>query len=126
MTRLPSWLLCAAILVAPDRRRQIAILGFGTAIALSIDLISLRLGRGLTVGAIGDDVNRSAGLAVWDALVGSLTNTIWAIAFLALVVGLAAWFFGPGPRAARLRIAAGDGVLPTSTTPLPRRHSLRL
>lgn len=100
----------AAILVASDRRRQIAILGFGTAIALSIDLISLRLGRGLTVGAIGDDVNRSAGLAVWDTLVRSLTNTIWAIAFLALVVGLAAWFFGPGPRATRLRIAAGDGV----------------
>ncbi len=100
----------AAILVAPDRRRQIAILGFGTVIALSIDLISLRLGRGLTVGAIGDDINRSAGLAVWDALVGNLTNTIWAIAFLALVVGLGAWFFGPGPRATRLRIAAGDGV----------------
>ncbi|MEA2024890.1 MAG: hypothetical protein U9N79_11480 [Actinomycetota bacterium] len=102
--------IAAALLVGPDRRRQIAILGFGTAIAGVINLVSLRFGRGLTVGAIEDEVNRSAGLAVWDTLVSDLTNTIWALVFLAFVIGLAAWFFGPGPRASRLRTAAGDGV----------------
>jgi len=99
-----------AMLIAPDRRRQIAVLGFGTAIAGSINLISLRLGRGLTVGAIGDEVNRSAGLSIWDALLGSLTSSLWALVFLAFLVGFAAWFFGPGPRATHLRDAAGDGV----------------
>lgn len=102
--------IAAAILVAADRRRQIAILGFGTAIAGVINLVSLRFGRGLTVGTIGDDVSRSAGLAVWDTLVRSLTSSIWALVFLAFVIGLAAWFFGPGPRASRLRVATGDGI----------------
>ncbi len=100
----------AAILVAPDRRRQVAILGFGTAIAGVVNLISLRFGRGLTVGAIGNEVDRTAGIAVWDALVQGLIKSIWALIFLALVVGLAAWFFGPGPRASRLRTATGDGL----------------
>ncbi len=102
--------IVAAMLIAPDRRRQVAILGFGTAIAGMINLVSLRLGRGLTVGAIGSDVDRSAGLAVWDALAQNLISSIWALVFLALVIGMAAWFFGPGPRASRLRTAAGDGV----------------
>lgn len=102
--------IAAAMFVATDRRRQVAILGFGTAIAGVLNVVSLRFGRGLTVGSIGDEVNRSAGLAVWDTLVGSLTGTIWALVFLAFVIGLVAWFFGPGPRASRLRVAAGDGV----------------
>jgi hypothetical protein len=102
--------IAAALVVAADRRRQVAIIGFGTAIAGMLDLVSLRLGRGLTVGAIGDGVNRSAGLAVWDTLLQSLISSIWALVFLALVIGIAAWFFGPGPRASRLRVAAGDGV----------------
>ena len=102
--------IATAMLVAVDRRRQVAILGFGTAIAGLINLISLRVGRGLTVGAIGDDVTRSAGLAVWNTLLRNLTSTIWTLVFLTFVIGLAAWFFGPGPRATSLRIAAGDGV----------------
>ncbi len=99
-----------AMLIGPDRRRMIAILGYGTAIAALINLISLRLGRGLTVGAIGDEANRAAGYSIWDTLLGSLTSTLWALAFLAFIIGFAAWFFGPGPRATRLRDAAGDGV----------------
>jgi hypothetical protein len=102
--------VASAMLVAADRRRQIAILGFGTAIALVINVVSLRFTRGVTVGSIDDEVSRSAGLAVWDTVAGSLTNTIWAITFLAFVIGSAAWFFGPGSRATRLRIAVGDGV----------------
>ena len=99
-----------AMLIGPDRRRMTAILGFGTAIASSVNLISLRLGRGLTVGAIGDETNRAAGYSVWDTLVGSLRSSLWALMFLALVVGFAAWIVGPGPRATRLRDAAGDGM----------------
>ena len=99
-----------AMLIGPDRRRMIAILGYGTAIAALINLISLRLGRGLTVGAIGDEVNRSAGYSIWDTLLGSLISSLWALAFLAFIVGFAAWFVGPGLRATHLRDAAGDGV----------------
>jgi len=100
----------AAVLIGPDRRRMIAILGFGTAIAGLINLVSLRLGRGLTVGSIGDDTNRSAGIAVWDSLTGSLTSMLWGLVLLAFIVGFAAWFVGPGPRATRLRNSVGDGV----------------
>ena len=100
----------AAMLIAPDRRRQVAILGFGTAIAGMINLVSLRLGRGLTVGAIENDVDRSAGIAVWDTLLQNLISVLLALVFLAFVIGLAAWFFGPGSRATHLRVAAGDGV----------------
>jgi len=99
-----------AMLIGPDRRRMVAILGFGTAIAALINLISLRLGRGLTVGTIEDEVNRAAGYSIWDTLLGNLTGTLWALAFLAFIVGFAAWFIGPGQRATHLRDAAGDGV----------------
>ena len=102
--------IAAAILVAGDRRRQIAILGFGTAIAGVINLVSLRFGRGITVGSIGNNVDRSAGTAVWDALVRNLVSSIWALVFLASVIGFAAWLMGPGPRASRLRTAAGNGI----------------
>jgi hypothetical protein len=102
--------IAVAVLIGPDRRRMIAILGFGTAIAGLINLVSLRLGRGLTVGSIGDETNRSAGVAVWDTVTGSLTSMLWALVLLAFIVGFAAWFVGPGPRATRLRDSAGDGV----------------
>ena len=99
-----------AMLIGPNRRRMVAILGFGTAVAGLINLISLRLGRGLTVGKIGDQTDEAAGVAVWDAVTGSLTSMLWGLVFLAFIVGFAAWFVGPGPRANRLRTAAGDGV----------------
>jgi hypothetical protein len=102
--------IAVAIFIGPDRRRMAAILGFGTAIAGLINLISLRLGRGLTVGRIGDDTEQSAGIAVWDTVTGSLTSMLWGLVLLALIVGFAAWFVGPGPRATRLRNSAGDGV----------------
>jgi hypothetical protein len=35
---------------------------------------------------------------------------LWGLVLLALIVGFAAWFVGPGPRATRLRNSAGDGV----------------
>jgi len=102
--------VAAAMAVASDRRRQVAIIGFGTAIAGLINLILLRIGRGLTVGSIGNQVDRRAGLAVWNTLVQNLTSLLWAVVFLALVVGIAAWFVGPGARARRLRDATGVGV----------------
>lgn len=103
-------LVAGAMFVAPDRRRQVAILGFGTAIAGLVDLVLLRFGRGLTVGSISSEVTRRAGLAVWDALLHSLANTLVAVSFVALVIGVAAWLVGPGERARRFRAAAGDGV----------------
>ena len=99
-----------ALLVAPDRRRQIAILGFGTAIAGILNLVSLRLGRGLTVGSIPGELDRSAALATWDTLLRSLRSSLWALVLIGLVIGLAAWFFGSGPKATRVRESVGDGI----------------
>jgi predicted regulator of Ras-like GTPase activity (Roadblock/LC7/MglB family) len=99
-----------ALLVAPDRRRQIAILGFGTAIAGILNLVSLRLGRGLTVGSIPGELDRSAALATWDTLLRSLRSSLWALVLIGLVIGLAAWFFGPGSKATRVRESVGDGI----------------
>jgi len=99
-----------ALLVAPDRRRQVAILGFGTAIAGILNLVSLRLGRGVTVGSIPNDIDRSAGLATWDLLLRTLRSGIWALVLLGLVIGLVAWFFGPGDKAARVRESVADGI----------------
>lgn len=107
---LALFAIAIAILIGPDRRRMVAILGFGTAIAGLINLISLRLGRGLTVGSIGDEVDRSAGLSVWDTVTGSLTSTLRGLVFLAVIVGFVAWFVGPGARATRLRDAAGASI----------------
>jgi hypothetical protein len=99
-----------ALVVAPDRRRQLAILGFGTTIASILNLVTLRLGRGITVGSIPNDIDRSAAEATWDILLQSLRSSLWALALIGLLVGMGAWFFGPGRRATRVRESVGDGI----------------
>lgn len=100
-------LIIAAVLVAPDRRRIVSVLGFGTAIGMLVMLIALRISRMLLAGAIEDEVNQDAAKAAWDIVLRYWTGALWAMAFLGLVVGLATWLVGPSERAGRSRAAVG-------------------
>jgi hypothetical protein len=96
-------LIVLAIVVAADRRRMVAILGFGTAIGMLVALAALRLARRFTVGAIEDELSQAAGESAWDIVLRNLTGAFWAMAFLGLVVGFLAWLVGPSERAGRQR-----------------------
>jgi hypothetical protein len=96
-------LIVLAIVVAADRRRMVAILGFGTAIGMLVMLVALRLARRFTVGAIEDELSQSAGESAWDIVLRNLTGALWAVLFLGLVVGFVAWLAGPSERAGHWR-----------------------
>jgi hypothetical protein len=96
-------LIVLAIVVAADRRRMVAILGFGTAIGMLVMLVALRLARRFTVGAIEDELSQSAGESAWDIVLRNLTGALWAVLFLGLVVGFVAWLLGPSDRAGSQR-----------------------
>ncbi|GMQ84559.1 MAG: hypothetical protein BMS9Abin07_0123 [Acidimicrobiia bacterium] len=95
-------LIAAAVWVAVDRRRMVAILGFATAIAMLIQLAADRVAQNAVLGGIEDDLAREAGIAVWDTTFSRLTSFTWALLVLALIVGLLAWLLGPSTRAQRL------------------------
>jgi len=103
-------LIVGAIWISKDRRRTVAILGFGTALGLLLSLIGLRLGRNALVNAIEDVSRRSAAGATWDILLDRLHQLTWALFVLALIVGIAAWVLGPSSRATRTRAWASVTV----------------
>ncbi|MCL1586777.1 MAG: hypothetical protein M3092_00030 [Actinomycetia bacterium] len=96
-------LTVAAIWISKDRRRTVAILGFGTAIGLLLSLIGLRLGRNALVNAIEDVSRKSAAGATWDILLNRLHQLTWALFVLVLIVGITAWVVGPSSLATRTR-----------------------
>ena len=97
--------IIAAILVAPDRRRFVVILGFGTAVGMLLMLVALRITRLLLVNAIETEGDQEAAKSVWDIVLRYWTGALWAVAFLGLVVGIIAWLVGPSERAGRSRTA---------------------
>ncbi len=103
-------LIGAAIWVAPNRRRMVAILGFGTAIALLIGLAASRVTQNAVLGGIDDDLSREAAVAVWDTTLARLASATWALIVLALIVGFLAWLTGPSIRAQRLRSWGSDTI----------------
>ena len=92
-------MIVAAIWISRDRRRTVAILGFGTALGLLLSLIGLRLGRNALVNAIEDVSRKSAAGATWDILLDRLHQLTWALFVLVLIVGITAWVLGPSSRA---------------------------
>jgi len=103
-------LTVAAIWTSRDRRRTVAILGFGTALGLLLSLIGLRLGHNALVNAIEDVSRKSAASATWNILLNRLYQMTWAIFVLALIVGIAAWALGPSSLATRTRAWASVTV----------------
>ena len=102
--------IVAAIWVSYDRRRMTAILGFGTAIGLALSLIGLRMGRNWLINAIEEETKREAAGEAWDTIVNRLYEMMWAGLILALIVGIAAWVMGPGPRAIRARAWVSETI----------------
>lgn len=96
-------LIVAAIWVAPDRRRTTAVIGFGTAVAILVTLVVVRLVRGGTVSSITDEGKRAAAEAVWDTTLRFYRQGLWTVMLVGLVVGFAAWVMGTSPRAIRTR-----------------------
>jgi len=96
-------LIAGAIVVAPNRRKMTAVLGFGTALALLVSLASLRIARGAILNGIEDGVQSDAAGQVWDTILARLIQSTWALLVLALIVGFAAWVSGPSARASGLR-----------------------
>ena len=103
-------LTVAAIWISKDRRRTVAILGFGTALGLLLSLIGLRLGRNALVNAIEDVSRKSAAGATWDILLDRLHQLTWSLFVLALIVGITAWVMGPSSLATRTRAWASTTV----------------
>jgi hypothetical protein len=103
--------ILVAVAVSRNRRRTTAVLGFGTFIGTAVGLISLRLGRNYVVDAIEDATKREAAGAIWDVFLDRLYQMMWATLILALIVGIVAWFAGPGPRAVRTRAWASGTIL---------------
>jgi hypothetical protein len=96
-------LIAGAIVVAPNRRKMTAILGFGTALALLASLASLRIARGAILNGIEDEVESDAAGQIWDTVLARLIQSTWALLVIALIVGFIAWVSGPSDRACRLR-----------------------
>ena len=98
-------LIAAAIGVSPNRRKTVAFLGFGSGVALLLDLAMFRVIRSSTVSSIGNDVSREAAEAAWAATLRFYLQGVWGVILLAFVVGFVAWAFGPSALAVRLRTA---------------------
>ena len=108
---LALFFIVVAIAVSRNRRGTAAVLGFGTFIGAVLGLISLRLGRNYVVSAIGDATNQDAAGVTWDVFLDRLYQMMWATLILALIVGIVAWFAGPGPRAVKTRAWASGTIL---------------
>jgi len=92
-------LIAGAVWASPNHRRMTQFLGFGTALALLLSLVALRIGRNATINGIDDEIVREGAGAVWDTVLARLTQATWAILLLALIVGFVAWATGPSERA---------------------------
>jgi hypothetical protein len=103
-------LIIAAIKISQNRRRVIAILGFGTAFGLLLSLIGLHLGRNMLVNAIEEESRKNAAGASWDLVLERLHQLTWALFVLALIVGIAAWVIGPSSWAVGTRAWASGTV----------------
>jgi uncharacterized membrane protein len=116
-------LIGLAIWVSPDRRRTIAALGIGSAIALLVTLVVIDVTKANTVGAIEDDIARPAAVETWETTLRFFVQASWALIVLGLIVGFVAWVVGPSERAQRVRTwwnetierwRGDDATVPTS------------
>jgi hypothetical protein len=105
------FLLAAGVYVARDHRRALLLgaLGFlGAMLALGV---ALAVGRGLYLNALPAEViSRDAGGRIFDTLVQYLRYSLRAVAVLALIVALAAFFTGPSVSAVRTRAVLKNGI----------------
>jgi hypothetical protein len=105
------FLFAAGVYVAGNHRRALlaGALGFaGGMLALGV---ALAVARALYLNALPSEVlSRDAGGTIFDTLVQYLRYSLRAVAVLALVVALGAFFTGPSESAARTRAALTKGI----------------
>ena len=82
-----------AILIDGDRLRPIQFFGFGLAIAVLLSLAGIRLFASYAGGKVENEVYRKGAGAVWDALLNGYLAISAIVGFIALAIGLAAWWF---------------------------------
>ena len=100
-------LLAGAVWAASNRRRMVAVLGFGSAVALVLSLAALRVIENAILGDIESQLIRDAAQAAWDTTMARLTAGTWALTVLAFIAGFISWVSGPSPRA---QVARSSGV----------------
>ena len=103
-------LIAGAIWAAANKRRMVAILAFGSAIALLISLATLRFTQNALLDDMESEVIRDAAEAVWDTTLARLIAGTWALIVLALIVGFLAWLSGPSARAQGMRSRGANAV----------------
>jgi hypothetical protein len=96
-----------AILIDRDRLRPVQVFGFGLGVAILLSLIAIRIFAGYVGGKVENEIYREGAAAVWDALLNGYLLISAIVGFVALAVGLAAWWFRrPDP----------DAPTPTATS----------
>ena len=103
-------LIALAVVASTNRRKMVAILGFGTAVALLLSLVTLRVTRNALLGDIEPQISRNAAEAIWDITLARLIGATWALLLLALIVGFVAWLVGPSARAEGMRARGASAM----------------
>jgi hypothetical protein len=80
----------AAVLLSADRRRTVAQLGIGVAVAGGVLVLGLGVARSVAVGAVDGLEARDAVGAVWDAFLRDLHTAGWVLAASGAIVAAAA------------------------------------
>lgn len=103
-------LLVAGVLVA--RRRTIALVWAGVALALSmlLTLAGVGVGRIVVTQALASAVPRNAAQVIYNQIVAFIADTVVALTVLGFAVAVIAWFAGPFTSSIRLRGAIGAGL----------------
>jgi len=93
-------ILGLAVMIDRDRLRPVQVFGLGLAIATLLSLIAIRLFAGYAGGKVENEVYREAAGSVWDALLNGYLWVSAIVGFVALAIGVAAWWFRrPDPNA---------------------------
>ena len=82
-----------AILIDRERLRPVQYFGFGLAIVVLFSLGAIRLFGSYAGGTVENDIYREGAAAVWDALLSGYLLLSAIVGFVALAIGLAAWWF---------------------------------
>lgn len=105
------FLLAAGVYVARNHRRALLMGALGFAGAMLALGVALTLARVFYLNALPAEVlSRDAGGSIFDTLVRYLRYSLRAVAVLALIVALGAFFTGPSTSAARTRAALTKGI----------------
>lgn len=106
------WLASAVALVlfAPNRRRALAWLGYGTAGAVLVLGLALLAVRGLLAASASSAQQAAVVRELWDLLVVNLRTALRVLLAVAAAGLLALWVSGPSARAVQVRRSAHRAV----------------